>query len=133
MIDLDRIEALNRGEPSTASRTLVPALVAELRAARAEIERLREQYATLDAAATALDCAPCEVATVAARLRERLTRAEQRTDADERADVDRLRAAVLRVLAADNAGRGMVRALGELRAAWAAVEGAHVGAAKGAT
>lgn len=88
-------------------------VLAALDAARAEIERLRTHYTTLDAAATALDCAPCEVATVAARLRERLTRAEQRTAADERADV----VAWLR-----RAG---------YEAADVIEQGAHVGAAKG--
>jgi len=51
-----------------------PALVAELRAARAEVERLRERDATLDAAATALVCAREDVPKEVCRLVERQTR-----------------------------------------------------------
>lgn len=92
-----------------------PAIVA---AARAEVERLRERDATLDAAATALDCAPREVATVAARMRERATGLARRTAADERADV----AAFLRAPGPQDTGEGYARRI---------ERGAHVGAAKG--
>ena len=114
MLDLDRVEALNRDEPSTASRTLIPALVAELRDARAEIAGMRI------ARREALDAAAAEVAKLRAEI-ERLRTAA----ADERADV------VAWLEHVDEGGPHDEGDCVSCAFAYSIRDGAHVGAAKG--